>query len=486
MEHVTRRGVLAGGLGAAVGAAATQGWARASAGQAAMAVSGVPGVHHVSDFGAVGDGVTDDTAALQSALDAAEGASLFFDAAVYVVSGALMAKQGTMLHGRGATITRAPSYGAEVLGNWSLTDTTTTAYNGHGDITVEGFTFDGDGRALPANMVSFVHSENIVIRDCTFLDCTAMHHLEINSTRHVLVENCRFMGMRPDATISVRKEAIQIDRAHPTLGMGGAPDGTMSADITIVSCYFGPSASYRAPAIAVGTHQEAPAGSVYRNIRVLNCVGEALNHAGTRWVNTEGLRVIGNEFTLSRRPAPVADGEADATLYGFACTVSTDVLVADNRFVVEPGEKAISIDIRKDSSWAQVIGNMLRYGRYALFVENSNDTSFRDNYCLSHNYDGAHLRSTRRAHISTNTFHNTGTGGAIAVVEGSGTNGNAIWNSFDSNVAQYTGSVSAPSVGVTCDPSTSQGTSVRMNRFRQVPTIHTGPTSDVVAYNTSN
>lgn len=486
MDQVTRRGILTGGVGVAVGAVASQGWGSASVPQASMGASSVPGVHHVSDFGAVGDGVTDDTAALQAGLDAAAGASLYFDARSYVVSDVLKVQQGTTLHGRGARIVRDAGYSFEILGNWERTDTTTTGYSGHGDITIEGFTFDGDGRTDPSNMVSFVHCQNIIIRDCVFLDCTADHHLELNSTRHAVISNCQFLGFRPDPTISIRKEAIQIDRAHPTLGMGGARDGTMSADITITGCYFGPSADLGAPNIAVGTHQEAPAGYVYENIRVLNCVGKDLKHAGSRWVNTQGLRVIGNEFTLSRRATPVAYNEADAMMYGFACTVSTDVLVSDNRFVVEPGEKAISVDIRGDSSWAQVLGNMLRYGRYALFVENSNDTSFRDNYCLSHTVAGVQLRSARRAHISTNTFHNTGADGNIAIVEGSGTNGTATWNSFDSNVAQYTTSVTPPAVGVACDPTTSQGTSVRMNRFRQVSTIHTGSSSDVVAYNTSN
>ncbi|MFT4029577.1 MAG: glycosyl hydrolase family 28-related protein [Protaetiibacter sp.] len=457
----------------------------------------IPGVYHVSDFGAVGDGVTDDTAALQDALAAAEGATLYFDASSYVVSDLLTVRQGTTLRGRGATIVRKTGYSHEILGNWQHGatwdwadgDTTTTGYNGSGDITIDGITFDGNAGAEPSNIVSFVHCQNIVIRDCVFLDCTADHHLELNSTRHARVSNCQFLGFRPNAGISVRKEAIQIDWAHPSLGMGGARDGTMSADISIEGCYFGPDdRGNRAPNIAVGTHQEASAGSVHENLRVLNCVGTGLNHAGTRWVNTRGLRVVGNEFTLSRRPVPVAYNETDVMLYGFACTVSDDVLVADNRIAVDSGEKAISVDIRGDSSRALIIGNTLAYGRYALFVEDSYDCNFRDNYCLSHTVSAVHLRSAWRAHIAANTFYNAGAnGGNIAAVEGSGTAGQASWNTFDSNVAQYIGSSNEPpAVGVACDLTTSRGTAVRMNRFREVTTVHTGPSTDVVAYNTSD
>lgn len=481
MSKATRRSVLAGGLGAAAGAAITHAPMRRQEPPQSLV--------SVSDFGAVGDRAADDTAALQAALDAAEGKTLWFDDRTYVVSDVLTVRQGTTLRGnRGTTIMRKTGYHREILGNWERGDTTTTGHDGNGNIVVDGITFDGNAATEPGNMVVFVHCRDVTIRDCVFLDCTANHHLELNSTRHAQVSRCKFLGFRPHPEVSARKEAIQIDRAHPTLGVGGAPDGTMSGEISIESCYFGPDhKGNRAPNIATGTHNEAPAGNIYDNLRVLNCVGEGLNMAGTRWVNTHGLRVIGNEFTLSRRPEPVAYNEAGALLYGFACTVSTEALVADNRLIVEAGENAISVDIRSSSPSAQVSGNMLQYGRFALFMQDSDDCNFRGNDCLGHTEAAVHLRSTLRAHVSTNTFRNSGAnGGNVAEVEGSGDNGEARWNSFESNIAHYIGSGNQPpGVGVICDV-TSSGTSVRMNRFRNIPTIHEGPDSDIVAYNDSH
>ncbi|MEZ6044110.1 MAG: right-handed parallel beta-helix repeat-containing protein [Planctomycetaceae bacterium] len=58
--------------------------------------------YHVKDFGAVGDGVTDDTAAIQAALDAAAGQELYLDAGTYYVTDSLLISSDTRLIGAGA------------------------------------------------------------------------------------------------------------------------------------------------------------------------------------------------------------------------------------------------------------------------------------------------------------------------------------------------------------------------------------------------
>lgn len=58
-------------------------------------------VVNVRDFGAKGDGVTDDTTAIQAALDAAKGKIAFFPPGVYAVSDTLIARTGTKVQGSG-------------------------------------------------------------------------------------------------------------------------------------------------------------------------------------------------------------------------------------------------------------------------------------------------------------------------------------------------------------------------------------------------
>ena len=116
-----------------------------------------------SDFGAVGDGLTDDTAALQAALDAAEGGTLEFDPGCYV-TGRLNIRSGTLvimsngvslkkrinaagilrvadvsgvrIHGNGATL-----YGDDIAGSTAYSHT--LAFLGASDCEVRNLIVDG-------------------------------------------------------------------------------------------------------------------------------------------------------------------------------------------------------------------------------------------------------------------------------------------------------------------------------------------------------
>ncbi|MAT14432.1 MAG: hypothetical protein CMJ46_04090 [Planctomyces sp.] len=66
-----------------------------------QSVTIVAGNLNVKMFGAVGDGITDDTAALQAALDAAQGRELYIDPGTYLISDSLFVPSNTVITGAG-------------------------------------------------------------------------------------------------------------------------------------------------------------------------------------------------------------------------------------------------------------------------------------------------------------------------------------------------------------------------------------------------
>lgn len=101
-------------------------------------------VNVVNDFGAKGNGVTDDTQAIQSAINAVHhqgGGVIIFPPGVYLVTSVTL-KDNITYQGYGATIKR-PAH----QDKW--TRTFDTDYEGHVNskpLTIQGFTFDGNSQ----------------------------------------------------------------------------------------------------------------------------------------------------------------------------------------------------------------------------------------------------------------------------------------------------------------------------------------------------
>lgn len=108
-----------------------------------------PSVISAKMFGATGDGVTDDTTAIQSALDYIDslgGGSLFFPAGTYIISTLLLPGSFTEMHGTGySSLIKAD--GVSVFSGSFAGDPTATGmitiFKKFG-VTVRGFRFDGN------------------------------------------------------------------------------------------------------------------------------------------------------------------------------------------------------------------------------------------------------------------------------------------------------------------------------------------------------
>lgn len=240
------------------------------------------GEYNVMAYGAKGDGVTDDSAAIQRALDAAfnagggivnipEGNYLLVAAGVYV---------RTNVHIRCSSRAKIIK-GADVVllffGEPGVTNG--SGWDGHHDMSLTGGTWDMKGATLTTYRVGMAtgHNRNISLRDVIFLDTPGHHAIEVNSAKGVRITNCQFKGFYHTGDRGF-SEAIQIDLAKDSsIGTTAPYDHTSCEDVRVTGCYFGASGTVGTIAWprAVGSHSST-IGVRHRNIIVDGNTFEAL------------------------------------------------------------------------------------------------------------------------------------------------------------------------------------------------------------------
>ena len=125
------------------------------------------GVYNVQDYGAVGNGTTDDTAGIQAAVNAAQspnGGTVYFPPGTYQAGEVTITGDDITLRGDGATIRRGSNI--------------TTLSIRSNRVTLAGLTFDGNTSAFPGEGYFQVKVEPIAnpIYDTTITDCQFVNY----------------------------------------------------------------------------------------------------------------------------------------------------------------------------------------------------------------------------------------------------------------------------------------------------------------------
>lgn len=158
---------------------------------------------NIKDFGAIGDGVTDDTAAIQAALDSiTDGGTVLIPAGIYKISYSLLVGSNTTLVGQG----RKSIIKAELSNTLCATLINKNAdsvggYDAAENIELRNFAIESN-----ASGIEFAHAKDIRIYNI-YGNCNTLvwHFIDLVGVKNVVVKGCTFIN---DSSSS---DLIQLD-----------------------------------------------------------------------------------------------------------------------------------------------------------------------------------------------------------------------------------------------------------------------------------
>ena len=273
---------------------------------------------YVSQFGAAGDGQTDDTAAIQAALSATKNDpsivvfeknhTYLLQKEVYLYSNTIINLNGsTICNGNGENVNDEYVQWGNGLRFLNNPDCVSLAgYGALKNVSIYNGTIDGSNVAgISGVSFTLLHAYNVSFDNIEFRDCMAgTHIIDLGGCKNVTIKNCNFTG----SYISVKKwryrEMIQIDSAVRK-GMpywervsNVAYDSLPCENITITNCNFERGNGTHAPN-AIGTHTAYANAS--KNILITNNTFRDCYSYAIRFPKVTKLTIRNNHFISQNR-----------------------------------------------------------------------------------------------------------------------------------------------------------------------------------------
>jgi hypothetical protein len=382
--------------------------------------------YNVKDYGAVGNGIANDTDAIQTALTLAAGVEgkasmVFIPKGTYLVTDTLRIYSRTHLKlDQGTTMVRNHDRSFLINGDWNANY---TGYDGQGHFIVEGGVWDGNINQYPNmfNWFGLARARNVVFRDVEVRDVVSAHAIDMNACEDILIENCRFLGYRDGTSDQSRNyaEAIQIAN-HTETGFNdmGSFDGTPSRNVRIMNCYFGASGTAGTGPWASGVGNHYAVHNLYNSdIVIEGNTFDGMTYSGVRSFKFAGLIVANNTFLNCHKGImlsnPAANTESTKDAAGVQSGLpqsSHNVIIHSNVFKGTTGDSIYCVGWPKSNSvYAKV--------EALSITDNIFDTNSANNSCIT-------MKWVNNALILNNQFRNVYRGIYLAYGTGVAITGN--------------------------------------------------------------
>ena len=385
--------------------------------------------YNVRDYGAKGDGVTDDAPAIQKVLNMAlttGGIKVRIPSGTYALKSILYVYSNTEIEmSKDTVLLRAANTNSMFYNADPVNSTTATLYNGYGNITIRGGTFDANIANFSAVNNTFCginHCKNLRFEGVTFKNIRDNHALDINATDGLVIKDCKFLGFRLTNQSRNYVEAIQLDVCTPgSFPPFGEYDRTETKNVLIEGCYFGPSETEGSWATAIGNH-----GAVHdrwnHNITIRNNTFYGCTYSGIRAYKWSHVLVEGNIFDNCNRPfayvVPVPNSASTEDADGVQSGVTQggeDIKIINNT-IFNGDDHGIHVSAYKDPNTSDIVtnkrvtiqGNSIYntpVGYNSIDVMHSEDVVVEGNICEGSRRLLYSLYCTRVS-VTGNTAHN--------------------------------------------------------------------------------
>jgi hypothetical protein len=303
------------------------------------------------DFGAVGNGVTDDTAAIQAALNT--GNTVYLSAGTYLITaGLFILTNGQNIYGDG------PSQ-SNILVSGSGYDaiTISSSYSGVRDVKIYAVTPRTSGAFINLNSntrsnfiknfflqkgnVGILISANAVItyiEQGEILDCTANTGVCIdiqggNDTFITEIVADNLLGSEPAAGIKISSSgAVWLtnnDFIHCGNGLSIIPNGSLGQSVTFI---FGINNAFDSSGVGTGTYIRPSNGATVRSVQLIghwcatNVGGITITTDGSVGASVDGVQLIGPRILNSSRDGILIDGSQVINTY-----ISDAIITGNNQ-----------------------------------------------------------------------------------------------------------------------------------------------------------